>query len=215
MLREVVSNDFFTILLLICLVLITVVKYLYPKRFQDFTTVLFSFKYLNIYSRQKKTVHPFHVLLFLNFLISVSIFVYLMYSYFYPSLSGNWYILFYLFLFLIFYVVFKMLLELFIGNLFNIKKYINVYVFQKISYKLLFGILLIPVNGLLLYTINNTSAIFYFIVFLFLALNVASLFSTIKVYQSLIKSKLFYFILYLCALEISPLILIYYLVIRL
>jgi len=107
------------------------------------------------------------------------------------------------------FVLIKVLLERLIGSLFEIDKLTDLYLFQKITYKNYLGILLLPINALLLFTFQPTLNIIYGIIILLLSINVIGLISSLKSHQSLIKNNLFYFILYLCALEIAPYIILY------
>ncbi|NBU80363.1 MAG: DUF4271 domain-containing protein, partial [Flavobacteriaceae bacterium] len=61
---------------------------------------------------------------------------------------------------------------------------------------------------------NNTSSdiLIYCTIGLILIINLFSYLVSLKIYQNLVIGKLFYFILYLCALEIAPYYFIYYLI---
>ena len=107
------------------------------------------------------------------------------------------------------FVLIKVLLERLIGSLFEIDKLTDLYLFQKITYKNYLGILLLPINALLLFAFEPTLDIIYGIIILLLIINIIGLISSLKSHQSLIKNNLFYFILYLCALEIAPYIILY------
>ena len=74
MLRDVISNDWFTIFLILGLAFITLCKFLFAPRFKDFVAVIGNSKYLKIYARDQKFIDGFDALLFLNQIISVSIF---------------------------------------------------------------------------------------------------------------------------------------------
>ena len=95
------------------------------------------------------------------------------------------------------------------SSLFEIDKLIDQYLFQKISYKNFIGLFLVPVNLILLFSITPSLIILYIIIFLLLIVNIMGLITTIKTHQSLIKRNLFYFILYLCTLEITPYVILY------
>jgi hypothetical protein len=82
-------------------------------------------------------------------------------------------------------------------------------VFQKTSYKIFFGVLLIPINFILLFSVTPSPIILQMLVIVFILINCISIIVSYKTYQSLIKSNLFYFILYLCTLEISPYLVLY------
>ena len=209
MLRPIITNDIFTILLVICLVLIAIAKGLFPKRFNDFVSVLGNFKYLKIYSRDQKFIDGFDALLFLNLVISCSIFGYLVYSNLLGVVTDLYTFLLKSAVALSVFFLSKILLERLIGSLFNIDEIINVYVFQKMSYRNFFGLLLIPVNALLLYRLIPSVVLLNSIIIFFVSINCIALISSYKTYQSSIKPNLFYFILYLCALEISPYVILY------
>ena len=107
------------------------------------------------------------------------------------------------------FILIKVLIERLIGSLFEIDKLIDQYIFQKISFKNYLGIVLLPINALLLFTFQPTSQIIYGIIVILLIVNIIGLISSFKTHQNLIKNNLLYFILYLCALEIAPYIILY------
>ena len=69
---------------------------------------------------------------------------------------------------------------------------------------------LLPVNVMLFYNREPHPFVLYIIAGLILAGSIYSYLVTLKAYQNLIASKLFYFILYLCTLEIAPYYFLYY-----
>ena len=71
--REVISNEWFTILIVLCLAVLAVAKFAYNKRFSDFISVIGNSKYLKIYARDQKFIDQFDALLFINLIISSSI----------------------------------------------------------------------------------------------------------------------------------------------
>ena len=213
MLRPLVFNEIFTILLVICLVLIAFAKVFFPKRFNDFIYVLGNFRYLKIYARDQKFIDGFDALLFTNLLVSSSIFGYLIYKIFIGDVEDVYTLLIKLFVGIGVFTLGKILIERLIGSLFNIDALIDVYVFQKMSYKNFLGLILIPINAILIYRLAPTENILQILLLFFILINCLGIIASYKSYQSLIKSNLFYFILYLCALEISPYVILYKLVI--
>jgi len=209
MLRHIVSNEIFTILLVISLIIVAIAKLVSPKRFDDFILVLGNDKYLKIYSKDQKFFDKFDALLFVNLILSVSVFCFIIYKQVTPTRSISNNIMFKLTLSIGFFILIKVLIERLIGSLFEIDKLINQYIFQKISFKNYLGLLLLPVNALLLYSFQPTLPLIYGIIGFILILNIIGLVSSFKTHQSLIKNNLFYFILYLCALEIAPYIILY------
>jgi len=209
MLRNVPTNELFTILIVISIIFIAVAKALFPKRFNDFVYVLGSSKYLKIYSREQKFFDKFDALLFVNLILSSAIFGFIWLgcenNQIVPSIDDLLKLIFGIGTF----ILIKVLFERLIGSLFEIDTLIDQYLFQKISYKNFLGVILLPINLLLIYSFKPSLIVFYIIVSIILIINLVGLIATIKTNQSLIKQNFFYFILYLCALEIAPYIILY------
>jgi len=209
MLRNVPTYELFTILIVVSLLFITLAKAIYPRRFNDFVSVIGNSKYLKIYVREQKFLDKFDALLFVNLILSAAIFCFICFHYDSALLTPSSDDLFKLVVGIGIFVLIKVLLERLIGSLFEIDKLIDAYLFQKISYKNYLGLLLVPINVFLIFSFKPNLTIIYIIIIILLIINVSGLFTTIKTNQSLIKQNLFYFILYLCALEIAPYIIIY------
>jgi len=209
MLRNVPTYELFTILIVVSLLFITLAKAIYPRRFNDFVSVIGNSKYLKIYVREQKFLDKFDALLFVNLILSTAIFCFICFHYDSALLTPSSDDLFKLVVGIGIFVLIKVLLERLIGSLFEIDKLIDAYLFQKISYKNYLGLLLLPINVFLIFSFKPNLTIIYIIIIILLIINVSGLFTTIKTNQSLIKQNLFYFILYLCALEIAPYIIIY------
>ncbi|WP_341216031.1 DUF4271 domain-containing protein [uncultured Wocania sp.] len=209
MYRDIISNELFTILMVIGLTIIAAAKLVAPQRFGDFIYILGNSKYLKIYAKQQKFLDKFDALLFSNLVISASIFSFLIYQYVAETKTISINILFKLVFGIGTFILIKVLIERLIASLFEIDKLIDQYLFQKISYKNYLGLLLIPINALLIFTIKPTLSLFYTIIALLLIVNVFGVITSFKTHQNAIKHNLFYFILYLCALEIAPYIILY------
>ncbi len=209
MLRDIISNELFTVLLAISLVIIAAAKLTSPKRFNDFVYVLGNSKYLKIYARDQKFLDRFDALLFANLVLSASVFSYLMYQYVTDSKVVSIDLLFKLAIGIAVFILIKVLIERLIGSLFEIDALIDQYLFQKISYKNYLGIILLPINTLLIYSFKPSSTIIYILIILLFIINLIGVITSFKMQQSVIKQNLFYFILYLCALEIAPYIILY------
>ncbi len=212
MLREIVSNDWFTSFLIIGLACITLCKYLFAPRFKDFITVIGNSKYLKIYSRDQKFIDGFDALLFLNLIISVALFAYITYSStIHPSeFDSNQFFKLIFGVGVIFLI--KVLLERLIGSLFEIDDLIDSYLFQKTTYKNYSGLLLLPMNCLLIYTISPSRTAILICFTLIVIINLVGFIDSFKNHQKLLLNNFFYFILYLCALEIGPYLILYKLI---
>ncbi|WP_299249856.1 DUF4271 domain-containing protein [uncultured Lacinutrix sp.] len=209
MLREVLSTELYTILLIICLVLVAITKLLFPKRFRDFQVLLINFRYLKVYSREQKFFDLFEGLLFLNLVISLTVFTLLCFNLSInipateyittPKLAFGISVLF----------LVKILLERLVSSILNMDAIIDNYIFLKVSYKNFLGLLLIPINAILIYSWYPTQTNTSIFVVLLALINVYGILLFIKNNLKTIKKNWLYFILYLCALEISPYLVLY------
>ena len=113
-------------------------------------------------------------------------------------------------LFVVFvFIIVKTSIEKIIGTIFSIEKLIDHYIYEKLSYRNFLSLLLIITNLIFYFSIKpdlNTLLILTGILFL---VNMLILSYSYKNYRSLIFSNLFYFLLYICALEISPYLILY------
>jgi len=212
MLRETVSNEWFTIFIVLALVFLALSKYLFGRRFNDFLAVVGNSKYLKIYARDQKFVDGFDTLLFLNLIISVSIFSFLTYSEFVSPSAFDLTQFFKLLFGVGALVLIKVLLERLIGSLFEIDGLIDSYLFQKTTYKNYSGLILLPVNIFIIYTFTPSKVLIYVVIGIIILINLIGFITTFKNYQNVLLNNLFYFILYLCALEIGPYIILYWLI---
>jgi len=210
MLREAVSNEWFTVFIMLALGFVTLSKFLFSKRFDDFLAVIGNSKYLKIYARDQKFVDGFDTLMFLNLVISVSIFSFLMYTEFVSPAAFNLVQFFKLLFGVGALVLIKVLLERLIGSLFDIDGLIDSYLFQKTTYKNYTGFILLPVNILLIYTLSPSKSVVYVVLALILLINLIGFITSFKNHQKILLNNLFYFILYLCALEIGPYLILYH-----
>ncbi|WOD45161.1 DUF4271 domain-containing protein [Hwangdonia lutea] len=209
MYRDIISNELFTVLMVIGLAIIATAKLVAPQRFADFFYVLVNSKYLKIYVKDQKFLDKFDALLFSNLVISASVFCHLVYQYANNTKAVSVNLLFKLVFGIGTFILIKVLIERLIASLFEIDKLMDQYLFQKITYKNYLGLLLLPINALLIFSIEPTMPVFYTIMALILVVNISGVITSFKTHQNTIKGNLFYFILYLCALEIAPYVVLY------
>ena len=209
MIRDAASNELFTILLVVGLVIIATAKLIAPKRFGDFIYVVGNFKYLKIYSREQKFFDKFDALLFVNLILSASVFCFIIYQFVTDSKAVSINFMFKLTFGIGLFILIKVLVERLVGSLFEIDKLVDAYLFQKISYKNYLGLLLLPINALLIFNLKPSLTVVCIVIGLLLLVNVIGVITSFKTHLSIIKNNLFYFILYLCALEIAPYVILY------
>ena len=209
MLREIISNEWFTILIVLCIGILAFAKAAFSTRFNDFLWVIGNSKYLKIHSRDQKFIDQFDSFLFLNLIISLSLFFFICYNTFFETIAFDITLFLKLLVGIGALILIKVLLERLIGSIFGIDSLIDSYVFQKTNFKNYIGLVLLPINILLIFAVHPTKSLIYIAIGLLFAINLVGFISSFKMHQKLILNNLFYFILYLCALEIAPYIILY------
>jgi hypothetical protein len=98
----------------------------------------------------------------------------------------------------------KLIIGVIIGSVFEIKNISLSHVFQQISTLNILGVILLPFNALAVFSFPKQPLLFGVIFTISCLIIFSGLLKSIKSYQKLLINNLFYFILYLCTLEIGP-----------
>ena len=208
--RIVENKDWITIIFIVTIGLVVITKAAFENRFSDFVGLLVNNKYLKVYKDTSNLMSWFTILLFVVQLVSFSFFILLVLSYFGYTTKTNWVSFIQIFTFLSFFVLSKFLVEKIIAASFNIESFIEQFNLFKVSYRTYVGLLLLPVNIVLFYTNLMNSYVILGVLVILLIVNSVTYLVSLRNYQNLFLSKLFYFILYICALEIAPYYFMYY-----
>jgi hypothetical protein len=205
-------QDWITILFLVCFVLLVLAKILFPQRFEEFTSLLNSGKFIAFKGKENKAFHAFNILMLSLQVIAVSIFLFIAYRYF--TGNNNFPIIIFTRIFTAYFclILIKAGVEKIIGNIFEIDDKIDYYIFQKFSYRNFISIFLLFASLFLIYTVNPTAVLLGTIGGFAIIANAIALITIYRRNQSILSANWFYFILYLCALEIAPYIILYKLV---
>ena len=205
------NKDWATVLFVLSFAIIAITKSLYENRFGDFMNLIFSDKYSKVYRDSSQLQSSFTISLFIVQIISVAFFIQLSLSSFGYATKTDWVLFIQIFTFLIFFVLSKFLIEKIIGTAFNIEEFVEQFNLQKVIYRTYISLFILPINVILFYydSISKNIPIVFISIILFIS--TITYLVSIKNYQNLILSKLFYFILYLCTLEIAPYFFMYYL----
>ena len=198
------SKDWATILFVLAFAIIAITKSVYENRFSDFMNLIFSDKYSNVYRDGSHLKGSFTISLFLVQVISFAFFIQLSLSFFGYGSKTDWILYIQIITFLIFFILSKFLVEKIIATAFNIEEFVEQFNLQKVTYRTYIGLFILPINTILFYYDTISRNILLIIISIVLIINVFAYLLSIKKYQNLIFSKMFYFILYLCALEIAP-----------
>ena len=202
------NKDIYLILLLLCLLLIVLVKTIYPAKFKSLWSLLSSSNYLSeVHQESKSIINRFNGILFSIQAITYSLFLYFFFDHFSGTsltLTTFWVILgtFPILVFI------KYAMEQLLANTLDTQEEMNQYHFMKLSYRNLIGLLLIPFLLLIIYSPFDKNALFYSTVVIFLLINFAVFFIAMGKLLTVVKQNPFYFILYLCTFEIAPYIIL-------
>jgi len=155
----------------------------------------------------------FNVLLFVVNLVSLSFFIQMILVHFfkYPD-KTDWILYVRIFTLLSVFILGKFIIEKIIAATFGIEEIIEQFNLQKVNFRTYVGLLLLPISIMLFYGDYASKSLLFIIIITLLIINLLTYLLSLKNYQNLIFGKLFYFILYLCALEIAPYYFIYYLI---
>ena len=208
--RIIENKDWATALFVLSLILIALTKSVFENRFNDFTKLIYSDKYIKMYRDSSHLMSGFTIALFVVQIISFSFFLQLFLSYYGRASKSDWMLFIQLFTFITYFILAKFLIEKIIATAFKIEEFMEQFNLKKVTYRTYIGLIILPIDLILYYFDTFSKNIFLPIFTIALIINIFTYLLTIKNYQSLIMGKLFYFILYLCALEIAPYYFMYY-----
>ena len=210
--REIVSTNWLTIVIISCMVLLAAAKEVNALRLSDFLMLLTNSKYIIAYQKLNKLSSLFNVILILFQVISVSLFIYLCFGVFECQETDRIILYFKILTIYTVVVICKLLIEKIIAAIFSIDSIIDTYLFYKVSYRNFIGVLLLPINIIYIYSAQLSQIVCVIIIILLVMLNGIMLFSYYRKNENIILNNMFYFILYLSALEIAPYFILYKLI---
>ncbi|HSI70690.1 MAG TPA: DUF4271 domain-containing protein [Gillisia sp.] len=211
--RYSTSNDLPTIIIVLILLLLVLGRQLFQNRFEDFFSIFTSGKFLIIKNREHKALFGFNVIMFFAHILIITLFLFVLYRIFVsPVLHEPWIILLRIFTAYGFFALLKITLEKIIANVFDIDDTAEHYLFQKHTYRNFISFLFFPVVIFLIYSQPASRAAIITVIIFFLIATLYSFFRITKKNAGWITRNWFYFILYLCALEITPYVILYKLI---
>ena len=204
------NKDWATFLFILSFAIIAITKSVYENRFSDFMNLLFSDKYNKVYRDGSQLKSSFTISLFFSQVISLAFFIQLSLTLFGYASKTDSTLYIQIITFLIFFILSKYLVEKIIATAFNIEEFVEQFNMQKVTYRTYIGLIILPINVILFYYDTIPRIIPLTIMYIMLAFSAITYLISIKKYHNLIFGNLFYFILYLCTLEIAPYFFIYY-----
>lgn len=208
--RILVNKDWATILFVLAISIVALNKTVFSVRFNEFIKLGYSDKYNKVYKDTNNLLSWFTISMFVIQLLSFSFFILLLLSYFNYTQTDNYITYIQIITFLFVFILSKFLIEKIIGTTINSESLVDKFNLIKVNYRAFLGFVLLPINIILYYNSWPIKAVFYIILTIFLLYNVFTYYFLVKTYQKTILGNLFYFILYLCTLEILPYYFMYY-----
>lgn len=208
--RVIENKDWATILFILAFALIAIARSYFENRFNDFLKLIISDKYMKIYRDSSHLMSGFTIMLFIIQLVSLAFFIQLALYHFNYVSKTDWVVFIQITTLLFVFILSKFLIEKIIATSFNIEELTEQFNLQKVSYRSYIGLLILPLDLILYYNKIMPKYLILTFIVIVLVINTLNYVLSLKSYQNLLFSKMFYFILYLCAFEIAPYYFIYY-----
>jgi hypothetical protein len=212
--KEIISqnNDWISFIFLGVLVLLTFIRIRYNDRILHTTTLFFQKKYLFIYfNKEKNSVfNGFQTPFFLIKTMTISLLLYHINIFFNINSSLIWLKGYGIILICVsIYFLIHYLIGLLISEALSFQKPYKKVVFDKLNYFNNVILWILPL--VVIYTYTDSYKVFFFnFLFLFSIVLLVLRYGLLLVNnKNLIFNNIFYFILYLCALEIAPFVIIF------
>lgn len=190
------------------LILLSWSKFLFPQLYSQFKYVLVNQKYQLSFHKGKMFSHPFSLSMSVTAWLNISLFAYLVLPELVPSLEFKFELSYvYIAFYLAAYLLLKSWSQILLAEIFE-NQLIKRLLFAKMSI-LSFNSWILTLGSLLLiYLSNHNIIIIYSTISLFLLLYTLGYINVLRKHKIELFKQFLYFILYLCALEIAPLIII-------
>jgi len=208
--QRVINNiDWITVIIFSSILFLVIAKNLFYNRFLNFIILPFNNKYIFMYNKKDKLLNWFNIFFTIFQLLNFSLFIYLSSTILSNSESDLYPVVFVIILGFLFLFLFgKIFVQMGGGFVFNNNKIISEFIFKKLSYLNYSSIIMLAANIIIAYVLKDSKIVVFVSIFLIVVVNFICFITIIKNYQKLISSYFFYFILYLCALEIAPFVII-------
>jgi len=205
LLRNIEHNEHLTYLLLGSLLVIMCLKKIYSSQFEEFLNVLTNGKYFILHNKGDNKKNLFNSLFYLFFSINISIFTYITLKTleYLPKPGIEFFVI--VFIFINSYFISKYLIEKIIFEILDLNSIFENYNFQKLTCINFISLFVFLTNIIFLYILPNPNEYWvYLSIGCFFFLYLISITIIILYNQKIFLKHWFYFILYICALEIAP-----------
>ncbi|MBL4643311.1 MAG: DUF4271 domain-containing protein [Flavobacteriaceae bacterium] len=199
------SNNWLTLVFLFALLLLVVLKTSNQQKLFGYSSAFFMKGFIGKKTEERESLlNTFNIVLLCFSVIVYAIFISLITAFF-LDITASFTVFISVLGFVFIYLVLFLVLDVGLAKLFEVQNETSYLFSTKIAYLYNTSLILFPVLIIIYYSSLSISVLLFVFMMLFL-LSLLLLFVNNK---NLILNKLFYFILYLCALEIAPLLIIY------
>lgn len=205
--RSLFSNDWTTIVLAACLLLLAAVKWTYKNEFYHLLSAAVSDRYIKV-SRNENQNDVLRVSVIIVYVISLSLWILkVLHSYDITSMDFKTFTL--ILTGVSFFILAKRYLSMMIASLMEFDQILELIEYHRNTYRAILGIFLLVLNILLFYVFPENIELIVTASIISLFIFGAYNFIILYTYSKSLMSNAFYFILYLCTLEIAPYLLLY------
>ncbi len=199
------SNNWLTLVFLFTLLLLVVLKTSNQQKLFGYASAFFRKGFIAKKTEERESlINFFNIVLLCFSAIVYAIFISLVAAHF-LDITAGFTVFMSVFGFVFIYLALFLILDVGFAKLFEVQNETSYLFSTKIAYLYTISLILFPVLIIICYSSISISVLLFVFMMLFL-ISLLLLFVNNK---NLILNKLFYFILYLCALEIAPLLIIY------
>lgn len=206
--RNVNFYDWGTYLMIFCFLIIVFVYTYQGQRFLAMMRLPISDKYLRVFDEQPLN-SIFNGLNFLLKIISFAFVAYFVLLKFQLTQAVGFNLFLQLFTAIFVYYVAKIIFEKMLFNIFDIEYLFEKIHYSRFSYSNAIGLLLLPIHFIIFYNFDLPNVVFYIYFGLIVIGILFNYFISLVQFFKLLLKHHIYFILYICTLEIAPLVFIY------
>ncbi|AUC21767.1 hypothetical protein BTO15_06440 [Polaribacter sejongensis] len=204
--RVVIDNSWITILLVCLFACVFLLRGLSVVRLKGSVSSLFNESFIDSEIEENTSFfNPFKNVIFIFSITVLALLTYKIYLYYNSSAEQGFYTFLKIFGVVFSYLTIKRLLEFLLSVVFKIDKKLDFFLVSKSVYLYSVSFFLLIAIVLVEYSQLDTPFLVYFSALLF---SIRFIFHAV-INKKLVFSELFYFILYLCAVEIAPLFVLF------
>jgi hypothetical protein len=196
------------------ILLLALARNVFEARFFEFLRMAFSDKYIKVYRDPSYLLTSYSIFLFIVQLCSFSMLIMLLLDHLGITERTNLRYFIRVFVMLFSGILIKFLLDRILGVIFKFEEMIDQFNLNKLTYRSYVGMLLFPLVCALFFVDHINNTLLYSLIIVILSINLITYLLSLRNYQNAVFGKFLYFILYLCLVEFSPYLLIYFLILK-